>query len=215
MKKTIQKKVNFLVLQESRHRFIEDAFNQLVCQLASKGNQPGTECAPQQPREWPKLSLLRSLKQPFTQDQMRYACEVIQSNAISDINAIPKHKYTVIDFKKGSQTWDEQIFTLNNMALGIKVLGGSVTENFDFYKGDRLDAVVYIRSEGRSAEAFLKAKGADAKEYFLELEEFSMLYHTCDQQSGGLPVEDEKVTGEVGIFTLFNRKQNLLFITTY
>lgn len=229
MKKTNQNKVSFLALQETRLRLIEDTFNQSVCQFASKRIQSETECPPEQPREWPGLSDLRSIKQPLTQDQMRCACESIQSNTVSGVDAVPKHRYTVIDFKEGNQTWDEQVFTLNNMVLGIKVLGGGVAVNYDFSKGNRLDATIYIRSESQTAQAFMKAKGADGKEFFFELAEFYMLYHTCDnedieekngdvnatQESDAPVIEDDKVTGEVGIFTLFNRKQNLLFITTY
>jgi len=229
MKNTNQYKVNFLTLQETRLRLIEDTFNKSVCLLASKARKSETECPPEQPREWPGLPDPRSIKQPLTQEQMRRACESIQYNMVSDVDAIPKHNYTVIDFEKGCQTWNEQIFTLNSMVLGIKVSGGGVTVNYDFARDNRLYAVVYVRSEGQAAQAFLKAKGADGKELFFELAEFYMLYHTCDnedieekngdanatQESDAPVIENDKVTGEIGIFTLFNRKQNLLFITTY
>ena len=167
--------------QIQRCRFIVDNFYRTAVELSNlyKKDAPPKE-ASQEVCEWPKLSSLRSLKQPLTPDQMRYVCNAIQSNTISDINAIPKHKYTVIDFKEGSQTWDDQVFTLNNMTLGIKVLGGGVFESFDLSKDRRLDAAVYIRSEERRAEAFLRAKGIDGKEYYFELEEFSMLYRLCD-----------------------------------
>lgn len=229
MKKTNQGKASFLTSREAKLKLIEDCFNQSVYQLSMKGNQPRTECVPQQPREWLKLSLLQSIKQPLTQDQMRHACETIQNDTVSDLNAVPKHKYTVIDFANGSQNWDEQVFTLNSMVLNIEVLGSGVAEGFDFAKGDRLDASVYIRFEDRTAQAFLRAKGIDGKEHYFELEEFSMLYHLCDnndisekndnandiQKSDELPIEDKKATGEIGMFTLFNRTNNLLFITTY
>lgn len=223
--------------QVEKHRFILNSFHRSAIQLPDiyKTNSQSKETGEiEQTREWSKLSELQNIKQRMSQEQMETVCKSIAADAASDDSHLLE--YVIIDFNKGRFTWQDMTFLLSHVVIDIEVSSVDTLENLreSYYLplGGKLNGTIYMCAKDNSVEAFLKAIGDDGKEYFFELSHFSMLFlldedHRDMDESkrtfeGGsketaepLPVEDEKESREVGMFTLFDGTNNLLFVTTY
>lgn len=217
--------------QRQKYQFIIDNFYQSAVQLPNlyKNAVPQKEAA-EEIREWPRLSLLQSTKQLMTQDQIRTICNSITDYAFNNQSG-ELYEYAIIEFKEGHLTWHEMTFLRSHSVVTVEITP-ELTESFDLPMGIGLDATIYMHVKNGYTQAFLKAIGTDGKEYFFQLNHFSILFLLDEdsrdldedrqklgsydkEESDGIPVEGEKEEREIGMFTLFNKAYNLMFVSTY
>lgn len=216
--------------QREQCRFIIDNFKRSAMQLPFPAlpEENAVEV-----REWPRLSSLKNTEQLLTQEKMETICKNIMNDAYSDDPNI-LFPYVIIEFEEGHVIWDEMLVPMNDAVIEIEILSvdplGSRKDCFEIRFGDRLRGTIYMCDRNGSTIAFLKATGDDGKDYYFELEHFSMLFlrlhdsedenekSDCKNDDPGHsedPAAEDSGNGLMGMFTLFNRRNGLLFTTGY
>ena len=133
----------------------------------------GKVCTPELPH-WPNITWCKKSRR-LTQKQMRAICNSIEEHVYSS-DAVPlHHSYTIIDLEQGLYIQNEKTAKLGKAVLSTQASGGD-SQCFELEQGMRLNATIYLRSAYGSIGAYLKKKGPDGKECFVELGAFHILF---------------------------------------
>jgi hypothetical protein len=155
---------------------------------------------PRRPHIWPNFPSAWYCELTLTPEQLSHSCWAIRE-------AIAQGKQghweiSLID-KTQSNTFSTPL-PLKSVLIDAKFLGRTNQCGFYLREDERVDATILAGNLNGQTQLFLAAKWIDGKEYFFEFDKFTML---------SLLYKFEDI--EVGVFTAFDKKADLLEIALF
>ena len=187
----------FLTELESNYLYIKQQFERLAAFMEGKSSGEMHPDDDATVYEYGSLYSLLSIKQPMSQEQMKWRCERIEENRRKDKSPLD----SFIDFERNVHLWNEAT-SYGCGICDIEVLGG-ISECFDINVDTRLKLHIYIGE----TDAYMKAKSDHGDVYYFELNRFSMLYNEINEPGADHPFSEpgngparEHGTGVIVVF---------------
>ena len=206
MSKSKQVAPRFLTKLESDYLYIKQQYEKLAAFMEGKSSGEMHPDDDATIYEYGGLHLLLSIKQPMSQEKMKWLCEHIYRGEPA--------KNSIINFDRNVHYWNEESMSYGCGVCIVELLGG-IGECFDINVDTRLKMRIYIGD----GNAFMETTSDEGKVYYFELNEFSMIYNEVNEPGYDMPM-NEPANGPVNetderVFVVFDRSRELSYFNRF
>ena len=209
MSKSKQAAPRFLTELENNYLYIKKEYEQLAAFLEGKSSGEMHPDDDATVYEYGSLYSLMSIRQPASQEQMKYQCELIENRCKSRSTTD-----SIIHFERNVHIWNLETTSYGCGVCVLEVLGGT-SESFDINVDTRLKLSIYIGE----TSAYIRAESEQGSSHYFMLNKFSMLYNEVGEPGYDMPFTEPgngpaRETGK-RIVVVFDRVRKLSYTSDF